>query len=448
MFIEWKGMLIVLAVIFIVMLIIKIADSEVHFHPEIKRKMFHIAMGLTMLTLPYLFKTTLSVGVLAIIALAIMYVLKNTRLKDSIGNVLYGVERNSLGEVFFIISVFALFYLSKGDKILYSIPILILTFADSAAAIIGTRYSKKSLAQYFEDPKSIEGSFAFFVVAFIVTLSSLLLFTEVGREETLLVSFILGLTVSLIEMISHTGNDNLLIPLTTFAFLNTLIKLDVETLRINLLIIILIYIIVKIATNVKVFSKLALVEAIMVGYLTIVLYGPYALIPPTLLLLTVMRFPKLKKIEKKNLYDARIIESNVIVGIAICGIVAITGLKQEFYMIYASCYSMHLIVNTFVRLKYYVKYSQIDSFLIAISKGIGFVFIPSLITQQLVFNKITSPLLIVSMTLTQVISAIMIYFKKKNVKKEVTSISNSFMQMRIVLMMTIVNVIMQNIALV
>ena len=195
----------------------------------------------------------------------------------------------------------------------------------------------------------------FFIVAFMMALVPLLLFTKVGREETLIISIIIGFNVALIEMISHKGNDNLLIPLTTYAFLATHINLDVETLRVNLLIIGIIISLVIIANRVKAWSKLALAETLVVGYLTVILYGIYALIPPVMLFLTSMTFPKIKENEKDNLYDARIIETNVVIGLAICGLAAISGLKAKIFMIYSLVYSMHLSINTFVRFKYYIK---------------------------------------------------------------------------------------------
>ena len=242
MLIEWTSILFVISLLTIALLIIKLIEKKMKIQPEIERKLLHGAMGLVMLTFPYIFKSTLSVGILGIMAIIILYILKNTRLKESLGTVLYSIERESLGEVFFVISVFLIFYLSKGDKILYSIPILILTFADSTAALIGKNYGKKNMAKLNEDAKSIEGSFMFFMVAFILTLVPLLLFTNVGREETLIISTIVGFNVALIEMISHTGNDNLYIPLTTYAFLVTHISLEAESLRINLLILDVIFV--------------------------------------------------------------------------------------------------------------------------------------------------------------------------------------------------------------
>ena len=436
MLIEWTSILFVISLLTIALLIIKLIEKKMKIQPEIERKLLHGAMGLVMLTFPYIFKSTLSVGILGIMAIIILYILKNTRLKESLGTVLYSIERESLGEVFFVISVFLIFYLSKGDKILYSIPILILTFADSTAALIGKNYGKKNMAKLNEDAKSIEGSFMFFMVAFILTLVPLLLFTNVGREETLIISTIVGFNVALIEMISHTGNDNLYIPLTTYAFLVTHISLEAESLRINLLILDVIFGLVSIVNRVKAWSKLALVETIVVGYLTVTLYGIYAIIPPLILFFTSMRFPKVKENEKTNLYDARIIETNILVGIAICGIVAITGLKKEFFMIYALAYSMHLAINTFVRLKYYFKISEIDSIIFAFTKGLVFIFLPSIVLQKIVFNSITEvPILLVEVALL-FISCLMIYTKKKNVKEEQITIKNGYMHLKIVVMLT------------
>jgi len=368
----------------------------------------------------------------------ILFAIKHTKLKESIGTVLYGVERESLGEIFFVISVFIIFYLSKGDKILYSIPILILTFADSAAALIGKNYGKNNLAKLNEDAKSIEGSFMFFIVAFMITLVPLLLFTNVGREETLIISTIVGFNIALIEMISHTGNDNILIPLTTYALLVTHINLEIEALRINLIILALIFVIVTIANRVKAWSKIALVEALVIGYLTVTLYGVYALIPPVILFLTCMRFPKVRENEKNNLYDARIIETNVVIGIVICGIAAITGLKSELFMIYALVYSMHLAINTFIRLKYYFNLTELDSVLLSAIKGLCFIFLPSLLIQKIVFGNTEEILSLIFMSGMIFLSSLIISAEKKDVKIEEITIKNGYMHMKIVFVLAII----------
>ena len=437
MVIEWTSILFVVSLLFLALLVIKIIEKKTNINGELKRKLFHVSMGLVMLTFPYIFNSALSVGILGIIALAVLRVLKHSKLKNSLGTILYSVNRESLGEIFFVVSVFTIFYLSKGDVVLYSVPILILTFADSTAALIGKSYGKNNIAELNEDAKSIEGSFMFFMVAFMATLVPLLLWTTVGREETLIISTIVGFNVALIEMISHTGNDNLLIPLTTYAFLATHINLPLEMLRENLIILGAIFILVTIVNRIKSLSKLALVEVIVVGYLTITVYGIYAVIPPLMLFLTCMSFPRLRENEKNNIYDARIIETNVVIGIAICGIVAITGFKSEFFMVYGLVYSMHLTVNTFVRFKYYLKLSEMSSLILAFLKGLIFVFLPSLIIQQNVFGTIHSLLMIAVMIVALFISGILIKIEKRNVKEEEINIKNGYMHTQIVFILTI-----------
>ena len=153
---------------------------------------------------------------------------------------------------------------------------------------------------------------------------------------------------------------------------------------------------------------------------------------------TSMRFPKQRENEKNNLYDARIIETNVIIGTAICGIVAITGLKKEFFITYVGCYAMHLIINTFVRLKYYFKFSEMKSLSLAIIKGVGFIFIPSLIIQKLVYGEFPQILTVIAIFLALVLSGIMICLKKKNVESEEISIDNGYMHTKIVFILTVI----------
>lgn len=437
MVIEWKSMLFVLVVLGIMVGIVKLLEKKFNLKAETKRKLIHMSMGFTMLTFPYIFTSTWSVGILAGIALVVMYLLKNTGLKKTLGTVLFDVERKSLGEVFFILSVFFIFYLSQGNPVSYSIPILILTLADSTAALVGKSYGKNKLNENNEDAKSFEGSFMFFMVAFMCTLVPLLLFTEVGREETLVISAIIGLNVAIIEMISHTGNDNLLIPLTSYAFLATHLTLNTHDLRRNLIILAVMYVIIMIVNKIKVFSKLATVEVLVVGYLTIILYGLYAVIPPALLFLTALTLPRLNTKEKENVYDSRIIETNILIGIAICGIVAITGWKKEFFMTYATCYSMHLIMNTYIRLRYYFDFSDFKSVVLAVLKGLVCIFLPSMLIQKLVFGEVMDYVLIF-MVVMQIACGIAAYVSRANVKKEEFSIDNGYYNTRIILALTII----------
>lgn len=94
--IEWKSIGLIVLIIFIMLLIIKLIDKKIKLNGEVKRKLFHTSMGLTMLLLPHLFTSVFSVLTLGIIALVILYFLKNTKLKKSLGSVLYDIDRESM----------------------------------------------------------------------------------------------------------------------------------------------------------------------------------------------------------------------------------------------------------------------------------------------------------------------------------------------------------------
>lgn len=431
--IEWEHIILIVTVLVLVLMEINAIGKKMKLKPETKRKVFHICMGLTVLSFPYIFTSSLSVVALLILSIVLLLTLKYTNLKHTLGKPLYDVNRKSSGEIYFAIAVFLIYFLSKGNHVLYCIPILVLTFADSVAAIIGKNYAKKSLSQQNEDAKSIEGSFMFFIVAFLLVLIPLLLFTNVGRAETLIIATIVGLNVSMIEMISHSGNDNLLIPLTTYAFLSSLIGQSMSTLCMNITVLIVIFALVTIINRIKSWSKMAVIEFAVAGYLTVLLYGFYALFPPLMLLLTVMTYPSKRSNEVNNIYDARIIETNITIGIAICAIAAILNLKEHLFMVYALVYAMHLTINSYVRFKYYLNLTEDNSLIYAFIKGLLFIIIPSVAVHKIVFGISPTPQMLIASIVALFASGVFIYIYKKDQKKEVISVENGYMHMKIVL---------------
>ena len=103
MTIEWTSILFIILILIIDTLILKLIEIKTNLNGEIKRKLFHITMGLVTLTFPHIFKNELSIGILGILALIIFFILKHSILKNSLGTILYSVSRESLGEIFFVI---------------------------------------------------------------------------------------------------------------------------------------------------------------------------------------------------------------------------------------------------------------------------------------------------------------------------------------------------------
>jgi len=209
----------VLAVLGGAMLGIRSAGRQWAWHPELSRKSVHVAMGLVCLTFPWLFKEVWPVWLLAgMAALALGAVRVAPGLGAGLGQVLNGVQRESWGELVFPIAVAFVFWLARGNTLLFCVPVLILSLADALAALIGKRYG---FGAYETDDgwKSIEGSAAFFFVAFLSTHVPLLLASDIGRLECLLIATVMGLILMLLEAISWRGLDNLFVPLISYVCL-------------------------------------------------------------------------------------------------------------------------------------------------------------------------------------------------------------------------------------
>jgi phytol kinase len=108
-----------------------------------------------------------------------------------------------------------------------------LSFADALSAIIGKRFGRHKF-EAVEGRKSIEGSLAFFAVAFIAVIAWSPLLPNAQPLQVLLIAVILGLVVMLLEAISWRGLDNLLIPLGGFILLRTYLMMDLTWLVVNL----------------------------------------------------------------------------------------------------------------------------------------------------------------------------------------------------------------------
>jgi len=89
--------------------------------------------------------------------------------------------------------------------------ILTLAISDPLSAIIGIKYGRHKWAA----GKSIEGSAAFFISSFVISLSVLLHFTEVYWGWVLLLSLSSSIIISAFELIPLRVDDNLTIPLFT-----------------------------------------------------------------------------------------------------------------------------------------------------------------------------------------------------------------------------------------
>lgn len=247
---------------------VRTAQRRWGLNPEHCRKTVHMGMGFVCLTFPWLFQAAWPVGVLAgCAAVALAAVRFVPKLKKQLGSVLGGVERESWGELLFPLAVAFVFWLAHGQALLFCVPVLTLTLADAMAALIGQRYGQ---VRYETDSgrKSVEGSVAFFFVAFLSTHVPLLLFSDIGRLECLLIAVVMGLILGLMEAIAWRGLDNLFIPLVSYVCLTTMTKLTPTKIEIRLVILLLIILCLSLWRKTTRLTQSAIIGAALILYVT------------------------------------------------------------------------------------------------------------------------------------------------------------------------------------
>ena len=278
----WAGIAAVLAVLALSMLALRRAQLRRRLTPEQTRKGLHLAMSAVALAMPWLFDALWPVVTLAVLAVGAMLAVRYVPfLRDHVGGVLHAVERASVGDVCFPLAIVLLYALAADSPVLYAIPILLLGLADPAAALIGTTHGLSPYSTQ-EGQKSREGSVAFAFVAFLCVHVPLLVFTPVGRPESVWIAAIVAVLATIVEAVSWRGLDNLFVPLGAYAVLIRLLTFDATLLAghfVTLAVLVGVAAVLRRETTV---GGAGVIGAALIGYLVWALGGTAWLIPPAL----------------------------------------------------------------------------------------------------------------------------------------------------------------------
>lgn len=188
---------------------------------EITRKIVHIGTG-NVILFAWLLNIPAWVGIGAAI-LAGIVTLISYRFPILPG--VNSIGRQSFGTFFYAVSIGVLiaWFWPQGKPEYAAIGILIMTYGDGLAAIIGQRFGRNKY-EVFGSKKSLEGTLTMTVISYIVC--SLILVSVQGNIGLVwVVSGAVALTATALETFSKYGIDNLTVPLGSAAiayFLNQL----------------------------------------------------------------------------------------------------------------------------------------------------------------------------------------------------------------------------------
>ena len=325
---------------------------------ELTRKLVHVSMGLVTLTFPWLFAEAWPVLTLAGLSVAGLLALRSVRaLREQFGSVLGGVGRVSLGEVYFPTAVAVLFVLYQREYhqpperrlVFYCVPVLLLTVADAVAALIGIGYGRYKYPTA-DGSKSFEGSIAFFTCAFFCVHVPLLLGTDTGRAETLLIALLLAWLATLFESIAWNGLDNLVLPLVSFLLLKMDLSLTVDELVARLGIVALLTALLLAYQPRTTLAGSAVAGAFLVGYISWSLGGWHWLLPPLIVFLSYTLLSSRLESNRRRIHNI-----HAVVAVASGGMIWLFLFKilqrPDFLLAYFLAYAAQLAIIAYIRLR-------------------------------------------------------------------------------------------------
>jgi phytol kinase len=372
----WLGILIVLSTLAAAFLGTRLLERVASPNPELLRKLIHVVMGLVATSFPWLFDRTWPVLLLSAGSLLALILLRSgvsvTRLLQG---VLHGVERSSWGELLFPLSVAIVFLLAEGDPLLYSVPILILTLADALAALIGVYYGQIRFST-LEGCKSIEGSLAFFIVAFLCVHVAVLLFADTGRVESLLIGLLMGVIVMMFEAVAWRGLDNLFIPVASYALLRSYLPMDATTLSIRLLVILLLGLFLLLWRRRSTLDDSALIGAGLVAYGAWAIGGlDWLLVPVSVFVVATLLARRVELDGSKHIHNVY-----ALLGIAGPGffwlILHRNDGSQALFLAYAVAFSTHVTMLGISRTHFARSQIPASGFVFAVVQGLLTLLLP------------------------------------------------------------------------
>jgi phytol kinase len=249
------------------------------------RKLAHIGTGLLSIGLPWIFSSRVPVFIICGASITLLLAMRYVPLiRGHLSGVLDDVARDSWGEIYFPLSVALLYQFAHGGKLLYAVPLVVLTLADTIAALAGAEYGRHGYTATGA-MKSMEGSIAFFCVAFFSVNVALVVFSDAGRIETLLISLDIALIVMLLEAIAWRGLDNIFIPLGVFILLRLYLAMSLGQLWNRFRVGVALVIFVTAYARKTTLHGSALLASALVLYISWALGGWQWLVPPAIMLL-------------------------------------------------------------------------------------------------------------------------------------------------------------------
>ena len=191
--------------------------------PSCSRSFSHLAAGVISLPFPWLFTSHWWVLILALQSSLVLYTTRRMELLASH----HRIAGKSAGSYLFFASIYLCFVASfvTERKELFVVPMLVLSFSDVAAALVGRSFGKRTIQKRKSadgtsktfagsTSKTYAGSTAFFITALVVLFLSFYYYMQWNLASTIPMTLLLAILSTTIEAYSPYGTDNFSVPFT------------------------------------------------------------------------------------------------------------------------------------------------------------------------------------------------------------------------------------------
>lgn len=180
---------------------------------EASRKYIHILLGNWWLIVMFFFDSVIWAAILPLLFVFVNYFSHKYNLIKSMERA-DGEEKDTLGTVFYAVSLFLLVIFTFGvikNPWVGLLGIFTMAYGDGFAAVLGKKLKSKEF-NILGSTKTLYGSLTMFIVTFLI---HILYFGIAGIEYFIIKAIIVAIFATLLEAVSIKGTDNIVVPILT-----------------------------------------------------------------------------------------------------------------------------------------------------------------------------------------------------------------------------------------
>ena len=204
---NWTALLISFAYVFTAIAIAEALRKWRNYPLDFTRKFIHIAVGMWSYGTVLLFQSR----TFAIIPPAAFIAINALSYWRGTFKAMEMEEKENMGTVYFPISFAVLLWLLWDHPDLLVASLMPMTWGDAMAAIIGRPFGRR-IYSVLGSTRSLEGSAAMLVFAWVATFVALLLLAPIPLGTAAVAALVTAIGATIAEAVSPWGTDNLTVP--------------------------------------------------------------------------------------------------------------------------------------------------------------------------------------------------------------------------------------------